>query len=69
VRRGNKSINRGSKPKKKLGFWIGFGWETQNPKKIQKLKTPKIQNPSPKKTKNPIFFVFFGTFFKLKKMC
>jgi hypothetical protein len=26
-----------------LGFWIGFGWETQNPKKIQKSKKSKIQ--------------------------
>jgi hypothetical protein len=34
-------------PKKKLGFWIGFGWKTQNPK--------EIQNPSQKelhKSKN-----------------
>jgi hypothetical protein len=36
---------------KKLGFWIGFGWETQNPKKIQKSKKSKIQ--SQKKSKNP----------------
>jgi cell division septation protein DedD len=36
---------------KKLGFWIGFGWETQNPKKIQKSKKSKIQTQ--KKSKNP----------------
>jgi hypothetical protein len=53
-----------------LGFWIGFGWETQNPKKIQKSKKSKIQtqkksknpkNPKskPKKNPNPIFFLVF----------
>jgi hypothetical protein len=53
-----------------LGFWIGFGWETQNPKKIQKSKKSKIQtqkksknpkNPKskPKKYPNPIFFLLF----------
>jgi hypothetical protein len=29
--------------KKKLGFWVRFGWETQNPKSIQKFKKSKIQ--------------------------
>jgi hypothetical protein len=34
---------------KKLGFWIGFGWETLNSKKIPNSKKKnRIQNPNPK---------------------
>jgi hypothetical protein len=32
-------------PKKKLGFWIGFGWETQNLKKIQKSQKSMKSKP------------------------
>jgi hypothetical protein len=38
----------------KSDFWIGFGWKTQNPKKIQtqkNFKNPK--NPESKPMKNP----------------
>jgi hypothetical protein len=57
----DRSIKAEVRTQKKLGFWIGFGWETQNPKKIQKAKKSKIQtqkNPKskPKKYPNPIFF-------------
>jgi hypothetical protein len=66
------SLGAEVRTQKKLGFWIGFGWETQNPKKIQKSKKSKIQNPNQKKSKkpknpkskpkkypNPIFFFCF----------
>jgi hypothetical protein len=58
---------------KKLGFWIGFGWETQNPKKIQKSKIQtqkkskiqKIQNPNPKNIQIQFFFLLFKIGIKL----
>jgi hypothetical protein len=37
-----KDIRIGSNPKK-MGFWIGFGWETLNPQ-----KKPNPKNPNPK---------------------
>ena len=49
----------------KFCFWIGFGWETQNPKKNPKIQTqknsknPKNPKPKPKKNPNPIFFLVF----------
>jgi hypothetical protein len=53
-------LNRGSNPKK-LGFWIEFGWETQNPKSEPKksknhARITEIQNPI--QIQNPIFFEF-----------
>jgi hypothetical protein len=38
-----------------LGFWIGAGWETQNPKKYPKIL--EIQNPNPD-PKSDFFWVF-----------
>jgi hypothetical protein len=54
-----KDIRIGSNPKK-MGFWIGFGWETLNPPKKAKSKKSKIQtqktseNPNPKKNQKSI---------------
>jgi hypothetical protein len=48
-----KVANNGSNPKK-LGFWIGFRWESQNPK--------KIQNPNPN-SKSDFFFGFINSKF------
>jgi hypothetical protein len=43
-----------------LGFWIGFGWKTQNSKKNPKIH--KIQNPNPN-PKSDLFFEFLNSKF------
>jgi hypothetical protein len=46
---------------KKLGFWIGFGWETQNPKKSKNPKNPKSKpkkNPKIQKIQKFFFLLF-----------